>query len=48
MFEHDPHNKSKGGEESNCGSTYISPTFQSTNNVVSLKDDLFKQNKGYV
>ena len=25
----------------------ISPTFQS-NNVISLKEDLFKQNRGYV
>lgn len=45
MFEHD--SKGKSGEDSNFGSTIVSPTFQ-TNNVVSLKDDLFKQNKGYV
>lgn len=48
VSEHDQGNiKNKIGEQSNYGSTMVSPTFQS-NNLVSLKDDLFKQNKGYV
>ena len=49
MFEQDIHLKNKG-EESNCSSVMISPTFQA-NNVISLKDELFKDDKngkGYV
>jgi hypothetical protein len=39
--------RAKGAEQSNFGSVIVSPTFQS-NNVISLKDDLFKQSKGYM
>ena len=46
LFEPQLHPKGKSGEESNQVSGVVSPTFQ-TNNTVSLKDDLFKQNKGY-
>jgi hypothetical protein len=45
--EHEMSSLSLKGGQSNYGSTMISPTFQS-NTLVSLKEDVFRQNKGYV
>ena len=46
LFEQDAGGKNKHGQDSNFGSVVVSPTFQS--NKVDLKDDLFKQNQGYL
>lgn len=46
IHEHDGDNKNRNRDESHYGSTMVSPTFQ--NNLISLKEDVFKQNRGYV